>query len=74
MPTRTDSALCFVTYDSTNNILRLIPFNDQGNTVLATAYSDGNALTTAAWAQEDAGRGGYGVSDGPYDVLKLTFS
>jgi len=74
MPTRIKNALCFVTYDSTNNILRVIPVNDVGNTELATAFADMGSLTTVAAAQEDAGRGGYGVSDGPYDVLKLTFS
>jgi hypothetical protein len=74
MPTRTTAALCFVEYDSTNNVLRLIPVNNLGDDKLEAAFTDMGAMTTVAAAQEDAGRAGYGQSSGPYNVLKLTFS
>lgn len=74
MPTRTKAALCFVEYDATNNILRIIPVNDVGDDELQAAYTDAAALTTVAHAQEDAGRSGYGQTSGPYNVYKLTFS
>lgn len=74
MPTRTKAALCFVEYDATNNILRVIPCNDVGDDELQAAFADMGAMTTVAAAQEDAGRSGYGQTSGPYNVLKLTFS
>lgn len=75
MPTiTTPGALAEVTYDSTNNVLRLIPLNSIAKTVLDAAYTDASALTTVALAQEDAGRGGYGDTSQPYKVLKLTLS
>lgn len=74
MATRTDGALCHVTYDSTNNVLRLIPYNSEGKAVLDAAYTDASALTTVAVAQEDAVMSGYGDTTQPYKILKLTLS
>lgn len=75
MPTRTTAALCFVEYDSANNVLRLIPVNNLGNAKVAAAYADASALTTVAHnLSEDAGRAGYGQTSGPYSVYRLTFS
>lgn len=74
MANRTDGALAQVTYDATNNILRLIPYNSEGKSVLDTAFADMGAMTTVAGAQEDAVRSGYGDTTQPYKILKLTFS
>lgn len=74
MPNREDGALAKVIYDATNNILRLVPHNSEGKTVLEAAYDDANALTTVAHAEEDASMGGYGDTSQPFVTYKLTFS
>ena len=70
MPTRTNSALCFVTWSG--SVLTLIPVNDQAETVLAAGYTADSSNTTVAYAQVDAGRAGYGQTD--TKALTLTFS
>lgn len=74
MPNREDGALCRPIYDATNNVLRLVPVNSEGKTVLEAAYDDANALTTVAHAEEDASMGGYGDTSQPFSTYKLTFS
>jgi hypothetical protein len=54
--------------------MELRPMNDKANAKLASWFTAHGAKTTVAITQTDANRGGAGVSDGPYDCLKLAFS
>jgi hypothetical protein len=67
---RSNYAKCLVTMVS--NVLTLIPLNDVGNDVLAAFFTAEGDSDTVAITQADSGRGGYGVTSGPYNNLIFT--
>lgn len=66
---------CELVFSGTADVnVELRPMNDKANAKLASWFGVHGAKTTVAITQTDANRGGAGVSDGPYDCLKLAFS
>lgn len=69
---RSKYAKCLI--ERVDNVLTLVPLNDQGNDELKAFFTSDGSDTTVAITQVDAGRDGYGSTSGPYSNLVFTTS
>lgn len=69
LPNRTGNPLChFLTADNIDFFI--VPLNSEAVTAINAWFAVSGALTTVAWTQEAAGKGGYAQTAGEYLALK----
>lgn len=72
VPAKTTGALCEIRIDGDN--VYLVPHNSEGKDQIDSLSTTQLAYTTVALTKEDAGRGGFGETNEPYQALKVALS